>query len=443
MNWTVEKIVSRVFTKTNVVVLVSVQNILSIFSVFSSPIRIPPKTSIGLLTGTSILLIGILVYMYKKKKLVFRFQLIDLFVYLFVVANALSLVFSQHIFDITNFRLLLNAVIQYMVIRSIDLSEKEKLQSLLVVGWVTVITGCISLFQLLFREQAIMLAQKFLFGDAAYSIARDLARGRGAQWGNIIITFPIFIYVAMVKKNKNDIMSFLFRWIGVFLVPFSFIVSNFRGLTLCFLLGVTIYGYYIFRYRYLAIKNIIPVLISFVLATSFGIGLASFVFQYNLIDRFLFKEKSRDVQATIGRIPLYKQAVDALVASPIVGVGLGNYRYEVEHIQSVSFYNIINGETGVKETEKEPVSSHNDILTILAESGILGIISYGGILYFVVKKLWILLYHDKKMLKNSRLLLVALFVSVGMYVSSGIFENTPPNNIVYLFFLYAVIASWI
>lgn len=442
MNRIFEIIVSRVLTKTNVIVFVSVQNILSIFSVFSSPIRIPPRTSIGLLTGISILLIGALLYLYKKKKLILHFQSIDLFVYMFVVANALSLIFSQHIFDITNFRLLLSAVVQYTAIRFIVLSEKEKLKSLLVIGWTTVVIGFISLFQLLFREQAIILAQRFLFGDAAYSIARDLARGRGAQWGNIIITFPFFMYMATMMKNQNDIVALLFRWLGIFLVPFSFIVSNFRGLTLCFLLGMTVYAYYIFHFRYLSIKKMVPMFISLVLATSFGIGLASFVFQYNLIDRFLFKEKSRDIQATIGRIPLYKQAVDALVASPIFGVGLGNYRYEVEHIQSVSFYNIINGETGVKETEKEPVSSHNDVLTILAESGIFGIITYGGILYFVIKKLWTLLYYGKELSKNRRLLLMAFFVSIGMYFLSGMFENTPPNNIVYLFFLYAAIASW-
>jgi len=444
MKTALQKLFNIVATKRNLIVLIGIQNTLSIVSVFSSPLPIPPKTSIGVLTGISILILVLIIFLYKKEqcKIQIKFQLIDFFVYGFIIANAVSLLCSQYIFDITNFRLLLSASIQYAALRFFKFTEREIQTSIHIIGVTTVIVAMISLFQIIFREQAIIIAKNFLFGDAAYSIASDLERGRGVQWGNIVITFPFFICSAMMVRKKKGILNQIYILLGIFLIPFSFIASNFRGLALCFFVGSITYVYFIFRFRFLSLKKIIPLVASLCIAISIGIMLTSFVFHYSLIDRFLLKEQDRDVKFTFGRVFLYEQALSAFSASPVFGIGTGNYRYDVDRIRVVSYYNVINGETGVKETEKEPVSSHNDILTILAETGLFGLVSYLGILYVVIKKLYVFLCSGVANSENKKLVSLAFVLSILMLLCSGLFENTVSNNVVYLFFLYGASTTW-
>ena len=437
-------ILDRWVTKTNLILLLSIQNVLSVCSVFSSPLPIPPKTSVGIATGVSLLMVFFLWFFRKNKKITFSQKIlaVDVCVYGYVVISAVSLVYSQYIFDLTNFRLLLIAVVQYVVMRSVDFSEDEKMKSFHILGIATVAIAAMSLFQVMFQEQAAILARNFLFGDAAYSIAYDLQRGRGAQWGNIILTFPFFIYSALMAKKRKSIVSSVYIGLGVFLIPLSFILSNFRGLTLCFFIGVVALGQYLRKQGIVSIQRMLPAIVAVFTAISVGILLASVVFQYNLIDRFLFKEEDRDVKSTMGRIDLYEQAISTFFASPLVGVGTGNYRYNVDRIRVVSYYNIIDGETGVKENEKASVASHNDVLTILAETGILGLIFYAGIFVLTLKKLFFLIRDRMKISHHGSFLPFVFFVSFAMLALSGLFENTPSNNIVYVFFLCGAGVAW-
>jgi O-antigen ligase len=441
-----QKIVTRFVTKANLLILISIQNVLGILTIFLSPIPIPPKTSIGLLTGTSILIVIFLIIFWKNKKIIKNNKtilLVDCLVIGFVFVNALSLVTSQYIYELTSFRLLLIAVVQYTAVRLIDFSEEEIHATFQVIGITTVIVGFISLFQLVFRDQAIILAKRFLFGDAAYSIAADLDRGRGPQWGLIIATFPLYIGSMLLAKKKYKFFSQMYMWAGVFLIPFSFVASNFRWLTFCFFLGLSFYIFVLFRYALITKKQLIKIISPIVISIVVGILIASSVFQYNLIDRFLLKVKSRDVTFTIGRLFLYQQALYAFTSSPIIGIGVGNYRYIIERPVILHYYNFVSGgEGGVDETARESVSSHSDLLTILAETGIAGMLVYISIAYVVIRKLvnWVkeCAYH-----KDMRDVLVPLsaLTAVALFFTYGIFENTAPNNTIYLFFIYGISIS--
>lgn len=444
MNTRLHSILEKFITRANLILLLGIQNILSICSVFSSPLPIPPKTSVGILTGISLLMVFFLWFLRKKRKVIISQHIlaIDVCIYGYVVISAVSLVCSQYIFDLTNFRLLLIAVVQYVTIRCVDFSEGEKMRSIHLLGIATVVVAGMSLFQVIFQEQAAILARNFLFGDAAYSIAYDLQRGRGVQWGNIILTFPFFVYSVLVFKKRKSLLLTAYTWLGIFLIPLSFILSNFRGLTLCFFIGIFAIGYYLYTQRIVLIKKMLPVFFAVCAATSVGIVLASAVFQYSLIDRFLFKEEDRDIKSTMGRIDLYEQAISTFFASPFIGIGTGNYRYNVDRIRVVSYYNIIDGETGVKENEKASVSSHNDVLTILAETGLLGLIFYAGIFCITIKNVFFSIRRRATTPNYRPLLSFVFFISFVMLALSGIFENTPANNIVYIFFLYGASEAW-
>lgn len=437
----VDNLLNKVVTRQHLAALISIQNVLGIFAIFSSPFPFPPKTSIGLLTLMSAIEVFCLWRLYRKDQRPFqiKLKLIDCCVYLFFVANALSLIFSTYIFDITNFRLLVSAVVQYLAVRLFTFTKKEQQRMIWVIGAATITVSFISLFQALFKDAAVAIANKFLFGEAAYSIASDISRGRGAQWGNIILTFPFFLYLAF-SGGKRGLMAKAYVWAGAFLLPLSFVLSNFRGLTLCFFAGVGMYLFALVKKGLVSLRRVVMALSLGLAACISGILLSSFVFQYNLVDRFLLKESDRDIKFSLGRFELYEQALSAFRASPVFGIGVGNYSYTVDRIRVVSFYNIIIGEGAVEEVKKASVFSHNDFLTVLAETGLFGFCFYIGILFVTLRKLSFGFY--KHLSTDIFLLRLAFFVSVCMLCLSGLFENTLPNNTVYLFFLYAAAATW-
>ncbi len=439
-------LVHSIFTPANFTSLLGIQNTLGILTIFSSPLPIPPKTSIGILTGFSMVVVLFLVVFWKKKMIrkIRKTETVDWLVLGYVFANALSLIASPYIFDPTNFRLLLVATIQYVAVRLIELSTEEKHRLLHFVGITTVFVALISLFQLVFRDQAIVIAKRFLFGDAAYSIAWDLGRGRGPQWGNAVIAFPLFVASVLLLRSKKDFIIRLYTWSGIFLIPFSFITTNFRWLTLCFSGGLFFMLFMFVRYKMTSWKSLRRLLAPALLSVIVGMTIASSVFQYNLIDRFLLKEKSRDVVFTLGRLFLYKQAMYAFTASPIVGIGTGNYKYIIDRPVILHYYNfIVGGESEVDTTTREPVSSHNDLLTILAETGALGVVLYTLINYFVFSRLVFLL--RKAVVARSQhktVLWLSIITAISLFHLIGLFENTSPNNLTYLFFLFAVSLTW-
>ena len=434
-----------IFRREILFILLTIQNILSICVIFSNPLPIPPKTSIGLLTGITLLLYLVFLVLLKKKIIQIQSKVyaIDWFVLGYIVVNAISLLTSSYIFELTSFRLLLIAVMHYAVIRLLIFSEKEKKQMMHAIGITTMCVAVMSLFQMLFRDQAIIFAKRFLFGDSAFSIAVDLARGRGPQWGNIIVSFPFFIGSAMMMRKSKDLWKRVYIIVGIILISFSFIVSNFRWLTICFFIGTFLYLTMLYKSRLLSLALIKRLFVPFFFAITGGIIIASVVFQYNLIDRFLLKEKERDVTYTIGRTFLYQQAFSAFSASPLFGIGVGSYRYIVERPLRLHFYQIITEEGKVDEQTRESVSSHNDFLTLLAETGIFGALIFLGMSVLVFQRLVLVL---KKSIKEKHtaymLYALTLLTALSMFYLIGLFENSAPNYYIFVFFLYAVVITW-
>lgn len=441
-----KRLIDALTIRSYLIFLLCAQNVLSVLLVFSSPIPLPPRTSVGVLTGMSLLLIISLYVSWKQKKIhTIPIEISDWFVLGFVAANAVSLLGSSYIYEFTGFRLLLNAVVQYIAVRLLPLSQKEKQMLLFTIGIATVAVAFMSLFQVVFRDQAILLVKRFLFGDAAFSLSWDLARGRGPQWGTIIVSFPFFILSVLFWKQRTNRLFHIYMKSGIFLIPFSFIVSNFRWLTLCFVIGVGVFVYPFIKQKLISMVKLRKIILVTLAAIISAILFASVVFQYNLIDRFLLKEKQRDIVFTFGRTFLYQQAITTFLSSPIIGIGTGNYRYIVERPIIVHYYDMtdISGENGVDETQRETVSSHNDALTILAETGLFGLIMFVGLNIVVLARLFFI-FRKARQTNNAILIAypTAFITALFMYYGIGVFENTTPNIIIFIFFLYAASMTW-
>lgn len=441
-DWLIQFSMNKKAIRTIFVVLLTIQNTLGIVNTFSTMLPIPPRTSIGVMTGIAILLVGVSAWIYKKRLGVFNksIQLVDFLILLYVCFQAVSLLIAPTIYQLTSFRIALLAAVQYGLTRFVVFSSKEK--KIILIGLAgTALAVCLaSVFQVFFRDAALVLARKLLFGDAAYGVVWELLRGRIPHVGNLTIVFPFF-FGSLLFIRRSPLTSRCFIATGTLLVFFAFFVSNFRWITLSFLFCTGEIIFLLLKFRYIKISNVIGQVAALLIALIGGLYVASTVSHYNLIDRLLIKDFDRDVTISIGRLYLYQQAIDVFLVSPIVGVGVGNYSYLVEPIFGVDYQNIIG--SLYSETNKQPISSHNELLTILAEGGLVSLFLFIWINILIFKSLmrqvWTGPIGNQK---EKKLFLIMFLVSLTAYYLYGMFENTAPNNFIVLFFIYAASITW-
>jgi O-antigen ligase len=441
-NWLIQFSMNKRVIRTIFIVLLTIQNTLGIVNTFSTMLPIPPRTSIGVMTGIAILLVGVSAWIYKKRLGVFNksIQLVDFLLLLYVCFQAVSLLISPTIYQLTSFRILLLATVQYGLTRFTVFSSKEKKIILIGLGATALAVSLASVFQVFFRDTAIALARKLLFGDAAYGVVWELLRGRVPHLGNLTIAFPFF-FGSLLFIRRSSLMSRCFVAIGTLLVFFAFFVSNFRWITLSFVFCTGEIILLLLKFRHIKISNVAGQATILLIALTGGLYFASTVSHYNLIDRLLIKDFDRDVTISIGRLYLYQQAADVFMVSPVIGVGFGNYSYLVEPIIGVDYQNIIG--SLYSETDKQPISSHNELLTILAEGGFVSffLFIWINILIFklLIRQVWTGPVGNQK---ERNLFLIMFLVSLTAYYLYGMFENTAPNNFIVIFFIYAASVTW-
>jgi len=421
--------------RTLFIVFLTIQNALGVVNTFAIPLPIPPRTSIGVMTIMAIVLVMLaLVIAYKKiMKLNKSITPVDILLLSYVCLQAISLLLAPVIYQLVSFRLLLIATVQYVLVRLYMFNENEKKTLIIGLGICCFVLSLASVFQVFFRMQAILFAKQFLFGDAAYGVVWELNRGRVPFWGNLTIVFP-FLVGSLLLFRYNNMIERTYLYISLFILPFSFATSNFRWITLCFIFGIIMMAYFFIRTGYFSPRILVRPVVITLGSIACALFFASTVFHYNLIDRIIFKDFNRDVTQSIGRLYLYQQAMEVFTASPLLGVGIGNYASVVDPIIGVNF---IGSGKAISENERQTISSHNDILTILAEGGALSFFVYVIMSGYIVFPLIRFLLSKTKDTHYFRLYTVIVSISLVMYYTYGIFENIAPNNYIFVFFLFA------
>lgn len=143
----------------------------------------------------------------------------------------------------------------------------------------------------------------------------------------------------------------------------------------------------------------------------------SFIFSRNtIIDRFLMKSQADDVTSVERRFVMYRQAIEVFLNSPVIGVGTGNYKDNVQIV-----YSNFGGRTYepyYKILQNVYAYPHNWFLTVLAENGIIGILAL----------LWLLLTFFEedlslqRKLAGNKLLIFTTFSSISwLFVFANLF----------------------
>ena len=79
-------------------------------------------------------------------------------------------------------------------------------------------------------------------------------------------------------------------------------------------------------------------------------------------------------ESTNQRLRFYGHAINQITQTPIIGIGLGNWKLYSIKYEAKNMYSYI-----------VPFTAHNDFLEIFAETGIIGFLSYAFFIYFVLR----------------------------------------------------------
>jgi O-antigen ligase len=362
----------------------------------------------------------------------------DILMMCFYLANILSLLVAERIQDSTPVRMVTSAVIAYFVVKVHVPSQKVKVAIIHALGIAVIGIATLSVLQAFLPEAMNAIAIKFFQGREAYGLAIEQGRGRIAPWGSIILIFPFYfssLFFGRHRKNKAY-LTYLFG--GIIILLLAMTLSNFRWTFLVFIICTLVQAKFFMTLKFFTSQQVFRAFVLSTIVLALGLAGAKFTLGYNLVDRFLLTNNARDVSDTLGRLLLYSQAINIFSSSPITGVGIGNYYSLVGAFQINRYFSVFDQ----FEVFLVPIASHNEFLTVLAETGILGFACYFFIMYFSFKTILKLLAQAKRLSVIDTVCVVTCFVSLLSFVLYTMFENIYPENIVYIFILISIIHTW-
>jgi len=243
--------------------------------------------------------------------------------------------------------------------------------------------------------------------------AHDLARGRIFSIIDFEYFTPCIIAVILFAKKMNQKKLF---WSSLVIFSISFVaifLINYRYRFLTYELGFILMWIYLPKARktiatwFLSIGGIL---------FAIYIGISLTFFRSTIIDRFLMKDYSEDVVSVERRFVMYEQAIDIFIQHPILGVGLGNYKDNVQIVYSRYGGRVY--EPNYKILQNVYAYPHNWYLTVLAENGAVGFL----ILTWVLATFLQMDLRLARKLKDDELIIFATISSISwLYLFANLF----------------------
>ena len=149
---------------------------------------------------------------------------------------------------------------------------------------------------------------------------------------------------------------------------------------------------------------ILPLIIN-ILVNSVQTQILSESNQNSLVDRL---ETVSDIsnESNNSRLRYWKQSFMTGISNPIFGIGIGNWKLKGIETDNAKLVNYV-----------VPYHSHNDFLEIFAETGVLGILFYGGFLAFILLSL---IYFFTKRVQSTPLLFYLILVFIVYFMDSSL-----------------------
>jgi len=245
----------------------------------------------------------------------------------------------------------------------------------------------------------------------------------------LLIKFPFLVYFQITKRGYYK-LNFLLSVLTVFII-FSIFATRSAMLTM-FFITILIFCFIMFVKSFHLRQSIttlvkplfLPLLIGLILNNLESSLSSSQSFQSRLSTLNEIQEDTSLSQ----RARYYKAAFESFLEKPIMGKGIGTWEFESIPYERLEMNNYV-----------VPYHAHNDYLELVAETGIIGVILYFGMIFFIC-------YHllrkilDRELDQDTKLFSIFLIISFSVYLIDSLF-NFPFDRIIqqiHLFFLLAI-----
>ena len=252
------------------------------------------------------------------------------------------------------------------------------------------------------------------------NIFRGLTGNINISSFSVAIKIPVIIY--LIYKLKNNLKLFLLLSILCFAILSILILSSRAAIIIVNLVLIISLIYFSLKEKKKSLHKSLLIIIT-VLISTFFYNLINEKNTYNLIeDRFSTITKPYEDNSVSERLGYYKIAIEDIKNSPLLGVGIGNWKIK-SIIRSNDFL------VGYRV----PYYVHNDFLEVSAESGIFSGLSYLFFLIFPIIVLLIRLIN-----KNNNNLSFIPFICLAVFIFDSTF-NFPMNRLITMMNLFFIL----
>ncbi|MBU1118037.1 O-antigen ligase family protein [Patescibacteria group bacterium] len=274
-----------------------------------------------------------------------------------------------------------------------------------------VITCIFSLVTLYFPAEFLNIFEKIVPESTFGFYEEEIIRGRVAPIGALmgVYLLPLFFI-----EGKNKVKS-MFYWMVFVLGCLAILLHSYRGDVVAMFLGLTFFGIVFFlksKSKHFYLKYLI---FSFFVIFLIGLNLP-------IARRFMLKD-DYDIQTINSRRRYASVALDLFEAEKIFGVGYGNY----QKIADPMVVNTFGG--GKQKTVSLPGSPHNQFLSWLSETGLVGSLGF-------VTLLMVFVLDDFKYIRRNKYpkpLILVLMISSWVLVVVSLL-NSMAINLFYVFY---------
>lgn len=346
-------------------------------------IALNPSAGIDLASGRVFILLLFFLWLaagLKNRRIFLRGGKADFFIFSFLFLNLFSLFFAQNIDWAIRKLLFLFSIFPLYFIAADLISTKEKMEKIIkALVWSGFFATLIGIFQFAmqfifglewtYRFWAEHTSPIFLGANVTEAVLQNpswLVNISGHTYLRAIGTFPdphmFSFFLGMLLpfalglffklKNKFYLVAF-FAMLLADLLTFS--RGGYLGLAFG-ILAVVLFSWSKLKNKYKLALIVIVILASLLLAIPGPVSQRFF-------SSFNFKEGSNQ-----GRIEIWKQAGEVILAHPFFGVGIGNYPLE---IKAAADY-------------REPIYAHSNYLDIAAETGLIDLAVWLGLAGFLI-----------------------------------------------------------
>lgn len=403
--------------------------ILSFFLVLFEPLKLPlpkPKTTYGLAKVFLLILFLRQIFLLFKKPKLFNKKTQQIFLPLlfFVTINLFSFLKAYNIsaaFQQINFLLTASVLFFLGFFHFVQKDQIKRYSNYFLIF--TFFVGFLSVLSFFFLGAAQNLWHFLFPKNTLERYLNDLGRNRLLPYWDLEMITPLVLFFLLFGKKKKRVLALA----TLFFQGLAIFFSNTRYRLLTFLFGF-VYLFLIKKKRKLL--TLLPLL----LLIPFALFLSKSHFNINLLERFLFQDPGLDLYSLKIRLIYLQETLKIFKKFPLLGIGPGNFPYFIttdwRYIPTGYFWLSSLGEHNV-------VSPHNIFLQVLAETGILGFLSFLWLLFSFAKN-DLLLFKKKKVS-----LLLAISLSSWCYIFNNLTSivHTSAAGMAYFLFLRAVLAK--